>query len=77
MHMAKKMQNTFSRLITASLVFTLFGSSFVNISMVSGLLPIVGTPLPFISYGGTSMVVSLIMIGIIMSLQSKKSLIAN
>ena len=76
-HMAKKMQNTFSRLITASLVFTLFSSSFVNISMVSGLLPIVGAPLPFISYGGTSMVVSLTMIGIIMSLQSNKSLIAN
>ena len=45
--------------------------------MVSGLLPIVGAPLPFISYGGTSMVVSLIMIGIIMSLHSHKSLIAN
>jgi len=75
--MAKKMKNSFSRLITASLVFTLFISSFVNIAMVSGLIPIVGAPLPFISYGGTSMVVSLIMIGIIMSLYSNKSLIAN
>ena len=75
--MAQKMQNTFSRLAAASLVFTLFFSSFVNIAMVSGLLPIVGAPLPFISYGGTSMVVSLIMIGIIMSLHSHKSLIAN
>ena len=75
--MAKKMHNTFSRLITAALLFTLFSSSFVNIAMVSGVLPIVGAPLPFISYGGTSMVVSLIMIGIIMSLHSHKSLIAN
>jgi len=75
--MAQKMQNTFSRLITASLVFTLFSSSFVNIAMVSGVLPIVGAPLPFVSYGGTSMVVSLTMIGIIMSLHSNKSLIAN
>jgi rod shape determining protein RodA len=75
--MAQKMQNTFSRLATASLVFTLFISSFVNIAMVAGLLPIVGAPLPFISYGGTSMVVSLTMIGIIMSLHSHKSLIAN
>ena len=75
--MAKKMQNTFSRLITASLVITLFVSTFVNIAMVSGIIPIVGAPLPFISYGGTSMVVSLAMIGIIMSLYSHKSLIAN
>jgi rod shape determining protein RodA len=75
--MAQKMQNTFSRLTAASLVFTLFIASFVNIAMVGGLLPIVGAPLPFISYGGTSMVVSLTMIGIIMSLHSHKSLIAN
>ena len=76
-NMAKKMKNSFSRLITASLMFTLFSSTFVNIAMVSGLIPVVGAPLPFISYGGTSMVVSLIMIGIIMSLHSNKSLIAN
>jgi rod shape determining protein RodA len=75
--MAKKMQNTFSRLIATSLVCTLFLSIFVNIAMVSGIIPIVGAPLPFISYGGTSMVVSLAMIGIIMSLNSHKSLIAN
>ena len=75
--MAQGMQNTFSRLLAASLVFTLFSSIFVNIAMVSGIFPIVGAPLPFISYGGTSMVVSLTMIGIIMSLHSNKSLIAN
>ena len=75
--MAKKMQNTFSRLTTAALIFSLFSSSIINIGMVSGILPVVGAPLPFISYGGTSMVVSLIMIGIIMSLHSHKSLIAN
>ena len=75
--MAQGMQNTFSRLLAASLVFTLFSSIFVNIAMASGIFPIVGAPLPFISYGGTSMVVSLTMIGIIMSLYSNKSLIAN
>ena len=63
--------------MTASLTFTLFISSFINIAMISGVLPVVGAPLPFISYGGTSMVVSLTMIGIIMSLHSHKSLIAN
>lgn len=76
-YMAQKMQNTFSRLTTAALIFTIFISSFINIGMVSGMLPIVGAPLPFISYGGTSMVVSLTMVGIIMSLHSHKSLIAN
>jgi rod shape determining protein RodA len=75
--MAQKMQNIFPRLVVASLVTTLFISIFVNIAMVSGIIPIVGAPLPFISYGGTSMVVSLAMIGIIMSLHSHKSLIAN
>ena len=75
--MAMNMQNTFSRLVAAALTFILFSSSFVNIAMVSGLLPIVGAPLPFISYGGSSMVVSLSMVGIIMSLHSHKSLIAN
>ena len=75
--MAQKMQNTFSRLSAAAIIFILFISSFINIGMVSGLLPIVGAPLPFISYGGTSMVVSLTMVGMIMSLHSHKSLIAN
>jgi rod shape determining protein RodA len=45
--------------------------------MISGLLPIVGAPLPFFSYGGTSMVVSLVSLGIIMTLYNHKSLIAN
>ena len=52
-------------------------SLIVNIGMISGILPVVGVPLPFFSYGGSSMVVSLISIGIIMNLYSNKSLIAN
>jgi len=75
--MASKMQDTFSRLLTAGLTVSLFTGVIVNIGMISGLLPIVGVPLPFISYGGTSMVVSLISMGIIMNLYSNKSLIAN
>ena len=49
----------------------------INLGMIAGLLPIVGAPLPFFSYGGTSMVVSLLSLGIIMSLYNHKSLIAN
>ena len=72
-----KMQDTFSRLASLGLLVSLFAGVLVNLGMISGLLPIVGAPLPFFSYGGTSMVVSLVSIGIIMSLYNHKSLIAN
>jgi rod shape determining protein RodA len=75
--MASRMQDTFSRLATLGLIVSIFSGVLVNLGMISGLLPIVGAPLPFFSYGGTSMVVSLVSIGIIMSLYSHKSLIAN
>jgi rod shape determining protein RodA len=71
------MQDTFSRLASVGLLISLFAGLLVNLGMISGLLPIVGAPLPFFSYGGTSMVVSLVSLGIIMSLYNHKSLIAN
>jgi len=75
--MISKMQDTFSRLASVGLLISLFTGVLVNLGMISGLLPIVGAPLPFFSYGGTSMVVSLVSLGIIMSLYNHKSLIAN
>jgi len=75
--LANNMQSTFSKLLTASLGVSIFSAIFVNIAMISGLVPIVGLPLPFMSYGGTSMVVSLASVGIIMSLNNHKTLIAN
>jgi len=75
--LANNMQSTFSKLLTVSLGVSIFSAIFVNIAMISGLAPIVGLPLPFMSYGGTSMVVSLASIGIIMSLNNHKTLIAN
>ena len=77
MWMTSKMHNNFSRLLSAGLTVSLFTGFIINIGMISGLFPIVGVPLPFFSYGGTSMVVSLISIGIIMNLYLNKSLIAN
>jgi rod shape determining protein RodA len=77
MWMTSKMQDNFSRLLSAGLTISLFTGFIVNVAMISGLFPIVGVPLPFFSYGGTSMVVSLISIGIIMNLYSNKTLIAN
>ncbi len=76
-NLANDMQDTFSKLLTVSLGASIFAAIFVNIAMISGLVPVVGLPLPFMSYGGTSMVVSLISIGIIMNLNNHKTLIAN
>jgi rod shape determining protein RodA len=75
--MISRMQDTFSRLLGLGLIVSIFIGLIINLGMISGLLPIVGVPLPFFSYGGTSMVVSLISIGIIMNLYTNKTLIAN
>ncbi len=65
-------QDTYSRLLAGGLSATLFFYVFVNIGMVSGILPIVGVPLPLISYGGTSMVTLMIGFGILMSISRNK-----
>lgn len=67
-------QETFSRLLGASLILTFFIYIFVNIGMVSGLLPVVGLPLPLISYGGTSIVTLMAAFGILMSIQTHRRL---
>ena len=56
--MISKMQDTFSRLSRVGLLISLFAGFLVNLGMISGLLPIVGAPLPFFSYGGTSIITS-------------------
>ncbi|WP_293008254.1 rod shape-determining protein RodA [Nitrosomonas sp.] len=65
----------FTRLISGSITLTFCTYIFVNIGMVSGILPIVGVPLPLISYGGTSMVTMLLGFGILMSIQTHPKLI--
>lgn len=77
MFMVSKMQDTFSRLLSIGITMSIFFGLLVNLGMISGMLPIVGVPMPLFSYGGTSMVVSLISIGIIMTLYNNKTLIAN
>jgi rod shape determining protein RodA len=67
-------QDTFSRLVAGSLSLTFFFYLFVNMGMVSGILPVVGVPLPLISYGGTSMVTLLAGFGILMSIQTHRKL---
>ena len=58
-------------------MLTFFTYAFVNMGMVSGILPVVGVPLPLVSYGGTSMVTVLLGFGIVMSLASHTSLIKS
>lgn len=77
MVIANQAQDTFTRLLAGSLVLTFFVYVFVNIGMVTGILPVVGVPLPLISYGGTSMVTLLAGFGILMSIQTHRKLIAS
>lgn len=65
----------FGRLLSGSIVLTFFTYAFVNMGMVSGILPVVGVPLPLVSYGGTSMVTVLVGFGIVMSVASHKKLV--
>ena len=72
---AVQAQDTFTRLLAGSLTMTFFIYVFVNIGMVTGLLPVVGLPLPMISYGGTSMVTLMASFGILMSIQTHRKLL--
>ncbi|MAA71983.1 MAG: rod shape-determining protein RodA [Bermanella sp.] len=66
-YMASRGRDTFARLFAGALIVTFFIYVFVNIGMVSGILPVVGVPLPLISYGGTSIVTLMAAFGVIMS----------
>lgn len=75
--MSAQGQDTFSRLLAGSLIMTFFVYVFVNVSMVSGLLPVVGVPLPLISYGGTSLVTLMASFGILMSINTHRRLLSG
>ncbi len=67
----------FSRLLAGSVTLIFFTYAFVNMGMVSGILPVVGVPLPFISYGGTAMVTLGMGLGILMSIAKAKRLVQS
>lgn len=69
---AARARDTYSRILAGSLALTFFVYVFVNVGMVSGLLPVVGVPLPLVSYGGTSMVTLMAGFGILMSISSDR-----
>jgi len=75
MYLASQASGTFSRLLALGLALTFFVYVFINAGMVSGLLPVVGVPLPIVSYGGTSVVTLLAGFGILMGLYSHRKLV--
>ncbi len=67
----------FTRLIAGAITLMFFTYAFVNMGMVSGLLPVVGVPLPLVSYGGTALISLFIGLGILMSVQAHRKLVNN
>lgn len=77
LYIAVKAQDSFSRLLAGSLILTFFVYVFVNIGMVSGILPVVGVPLPLVSYGGTSIVTLMASFGVIMSIHTHRRFLSR
>lgn len=67
----------FARLMAGSVTLSFFTYAFVNIGMVSGILPVVGVPLPMMSYGGTAMVIVMLGFGILMSVKTHRKLLKS
>ena len=67
----------FARLTAGAITLTFFTYAFVNMGMVSGILPVVGVPLPMISYGGTALLSILAGFGILMSISTHKQLVSS
>ncbi len=70
-------QNLFAKLVAGSLTFTIFVYIFVNIGMVSGLLPVVGVPLPLVSRGGTSIITLMAGFGVLMSVHTHRNMLGR
>jgi rod shape determining protein RodA len=77
MYIAVEAQDSFGRLLTGSLILTFFVYIFVNMGMVSGILPVVGVPLPFISYGGTAIVTLMAGFGLIMAVHTHRKFLSR
>jgi len=77
LYISAQAQDSFGRLLGGSLILTFFIYVFVNVGMVSGMLPVVGLPLPLISYGGTSLVTVMAAFGVLMSIHTHRRLLSN
>ncbi len=74
---AANASTVFARLLAGAITLTFFTYAFVNMGMVSGILPVVGVPLPLVSYGGTALLSMLAGFGILMSISTHKQLVAS
>jgi rod shape determining protein RodA len=72
---ANSAATVFARLLAGAIGLMFFTYAFVNMGMVSGILPVVGVPLPLISYGGTSLVTILFGVGLLMSIHTHRRLV--
>ncbi|MBP6122876.1 MULTISPECIES: peptidoglycan glycosyltransferase MrdB [Providencia] len=77
LYIAASAQNTFGRVMVGGLILILFVYVFVNIGMVSGILPVVGVPLPLMSYGGSALIVLMAGFGIIMSIHTHRKFLSK
>ncbi|MBT8101595.1 MAG: rod shape-determining protein RodA [Gammaproteobacteria bacterium] len=77
LYMAVNAHDTYSRLLAGSISLTFLVYVFVNTAMVTGLIPVVGVPLPLVSFGGTSMVTLMAGFGILMSIHSQRKLLPH
>ena len=69
---AKNAKDSFGSLLVIGIMFLFFWQIFINIGMVMGILPVVGIPLPFISYGGTSLFISYCLVGIMLNISLRR-----
>ena len=74
---ALEASTVFSRLLAGALAMIFFSYAFVNMGMVSGIVPVVGVPLPFISYGGSAMVTLGLALGMLMSIARSRRLVQS
>lgn len=77
LYISAQAQTTYTRLLGGSLALTFFISAFTNIGMVTGILPVVGLPLPLVSYGGSTMLVTMANLGILMSIRCHRRLLSS
>lgn len=75
LYIGMQARDSFARLLAGSIIMTFFVYLFVNVGMVNGILPVVGIPLPIVSYGGTSLVTLMIGFGMLMSIQTSRLLL--
>ena len=74
-YMALRCRSTFARLVAAGMGLCLFAYVFINVAMVTGLVPVVGVPLPLVSYGGTSMLTMMVGLGFVLNAHINRSLL--